>query len=216
MGVKFKQIVRNHLYDFLRTNNKLFYNERDFQINLAFFLKNTNYYDNVLLEYSLPASTMLNFSDIRIDIVLVKENLYFPIELKYKTKKVLGELNRFGETFSNVEVLKNQAAQNIGRYSFWKDVSRLEVVKKNFAPNIEAGFCIFLTNDIYYQKSPQGASGAFTMEAGTVLTGNINWKTLVTIADYYPAILFKGKYKIEKWDNVKNEGIDFYYTIVEV
>ena len=215
MQNNFKQEVRKHIDDFLRTNTKLFYNERDFQINLAFFLKNTNYYDNVLLEYSLPASTMLNFSDIRIDIVLVKENLYFPIELKYKTKKGLGNLNRFGKTFSNVEVLKNQAAQNIGRYSFWKDVERLEAVKKRFI-NIDTGFCIFLTNDAYYKKSPQGASGAFTMEAGTELTGNVNWKTPVTIADYYPKIAFEGKYKIEKWDNVKNEGIDFYYTIVEV
>lgn len=215
MQNNFKQDVRKHIDDFLRTNTKLFYNERDFQVNLAFFLRTLAYYDNVFLEYSLPANTTPKFNDIRIDIVLLKENLYFPIELKYKTKKILGNLNRFEEILNNVEILKNQAAQNIGRYSFWKDVERLEAVKKRFI-NIDTGFCIFLTNDAYYKKSPQGASGAFTMKTGTELTGNVNWKTPVTIADYYPEIVFEGKYKIEKWDDIKNEGIDFYYTIVEV
>lgn len=39
MQNNFKQEVRKHIDDFLRTNTKLFYNERDFQVNLAFFFK---------------------------------------------------------------------------------------------------------------------------------------------------------------------------------
>ena len=50
--------VRVDIEEFLRKNTKLFYNERDLQMNLALFLKSKGYYDEVFLEYSLPLSLL--------------------------------------------------------------------------------------------------------------------------------------------------------------
>lgn len=217
MNSKFKQIVRNHIDDFLSTNTKIFCNERDFQVNLANYLKETKFYDDVVLEYTLPLGIMSNYNhDVRVDIVLEKDNTYFPIELKYKTKMVKGKtLIRFGVPVNNIGILTNQQAQNIGRYSFWKDVERLEAIKNTFNL-VDTGFCIFLTNDPYYKKSPQGASTTFTIEENSIHTGIRDWCKAVGIASYYPPFTFKGNYIVKKWGTQKCQGVDFYYNIVEV
>ena len=64
--------VRFHREEFLSKNTKLFYNERDLQVNLALFLKSKGYYNNVFLEYSLPTKELYpdskSSADVRIDI----------------------------------------------------------------------------------------------------------------------------------------------------
>ena len=94
--------VRVDIEEFLRKNTKLFYNERDLQMNLALFLKSKGYYDEVFLEYSLPLSLLpkeieelkknerkglffrknkkgkeIMDSNIRIDIVLLKGGIFY-------------------------------------------------------------------------------------------------------------------------------------------
>ena len=83
----FPQKIRKDIIEFLEKTSKLFYNERDLQMNLADFLKRQNYYDNVFLEYSLPAFssseeeelTLDLEADIRIDIVVEKNRQFCPI-----------------------------------------------------------------------------------------------------------------------------------------
>ncbi|MBO1883542.1 hypothetical protein J4N46_03645 [Capnocytophaga sp. Marseille-Q4570] len=226
----YNKTVKNHIEEFLKQEKNFFHNERDFQMHLASFLKDKNYYDNIFLEYSLPASILyLNTmddsskveTDIRIDIVVEKDGSFYPIELKYKTKLVeknKGFLERFGKKIEGIEFLKNQAAQNIGRYSFWKDVERLEVVKKYFTPNIVAGFCIFMTNDQSYTNTPRGASKTFTMEEDIKHKGKLDWvgEVAESTKRRLSAIWLDNEYTIKKWDKVKNKDIEFYYTIVEV
>jgi len=228
---EFLEKIRKDIKEFLEKNdkkgNKLFFNERDLQMNLASFLKEQHYYDNVFLEYSLPSSSIKDNreeeveANIRIDIVVEKSNQFCPIELKYKTKLAEGEGNiieRFGEEIKT-ELLKNQAAQNINRYSFWKDVYRVERIKRNFSKVI-AGFSIFMTNDESYMKTPKGASAPFTMEAGGQDSKELKWEEKEKVADStrskYPKIEFEKKHTIEKWYNVTMEEIVFYYCIVEV
>jgi len=225
----YNKIVKNHIEDFLKQENNFFYNERDFQMHLAGFLKDKKYYSNIFLEYSLPASILyLNTTngskietDIRIDIVVEKDGWFYPIELKYKTKLVEKDgdfLERFGKKIEGIEFLKNQAAQNIGRYSFWKDVERLEIVKKYFTPNIVAGFCVFMTNDQSYTNTPKGASATFTMEVNKKHKGKLDWvgEVAESTKRKLPVISLDNEYTIKKWDKVKNKDIEFYYTIVEV
>jgi len=207
------------------TNEKL---RSDLQMNLADFLKRQNYYDNVFLEYSLPAFssseeeelTLDLEADIRIDIVVEKNRQFCPIELKYKTKIVEKEgdvLERFGKEI-NAKLLKNQAALNIGRYSFWKDVKRLEMIKEYFKPNVIAGFCVFMTNDQGYMNSTNGSSADFTMKAKTPHTGELKWKesTAKSTKEKCPSILLKVQYTIEEWYKTTNQEIDFHYCIVEI
>ncbi len=228
---EFLEKIRKDIKEFLEKNNKkdnkLFFNERDFQVNLASFLREQHYYDNVFLEYSLPASSLKDNreeeveANIRIDIVVEKSNQFCPIELKYKTKLVEGEGNiieRFGEEIET-ELLKNQAAQNINRYSFWKDVYRVERIKRNFSKVI-AGFSIFMTNDESYMKTPKGASAPFTMEAGVQHSKELKWEEKEKVADStrskYPEIVLENQYTIKEWYDITLQEYKFHYCIVEV
>ena len=234
---EFLEKIRKDIKEFLDKNSNLFFNERDFQVNLSSFLKEQHYYDYVFLEYSLPASFIKNNEEnedeeveekigdeanVRIDIVVEKSDQFCPIELKYKTKLVGKEgdtIKRFGKKIK-VELLKNQAAQNINRYSFWKDVYRIEKIKRSFHPNVIAGFSIFVTNDESYKNTPKGASTPFTMEAGVQHSKELEWERKEKVADStkdkYPKIDLEKEYTIEKWDDVTIEGIGFHYCIVEV
>ncbi len=210
--------VRFQIEEFLSKNTKLFYNERDLQVNLALFLKSKGYYNNVFLEYSLPTKELYpdsnSSADVRIDIVVEENGKYIPIELKYKTEKEEGKLNRFGEECSNIR-LKKQGAQNIGKYSFWKDIERIERIKERFK-NVQVGFCVFVTNDKSYKQISGGATAPFSMEAGASRIGDLRWDGDVELAKKLPTISLKGRHTIEKWDTTKNEDIEFYYTIIKV
>ena len=230
-----EEFLEKIIKEFLDKNSNLFFNERDFQVNLSSFLKEQHYYDYVFLEYSLPASFIKNNEEnedeeveekigdeanVRIDIVVEKSDQFCTIELKYKTKLVGKEgdaIKRFGKKIK-VELLKNQAAQNINRYSFWKDVYRIEKIKRSFHPNVIAGFSIFVTNDESYKNTPKGASTPFTMEAGVQHSKELDWKGEVakSTKDKHPKIELEKEYTIEKWDDVTIEGIIFHYCIVEV
>jgi hypothetical protein len=222
--------IKEDINDFFKENTKLFYNERDLQMNLANFLRGRNYYDNVFLEYSLPEH--IGFvgeegileseadldSNIRIDIVVEKGGKYTPIELKYKTKSTEGDtIVRFGKLIK-AKLLKDQWAQNINRYLFWKDVERIETIKKHFQPNIVAGFCIFMTNDENYTKTPKGASASFTMEAENQRPKKLDWEGEVadSTRSKYPKIVFENQYIIEKWYDIILQEYKFHYCIVEV
>ena len=85
-------LVRADVFAFLKSNNELLFNERDFQMHLATWLRNsTNHYDDVDVEYYVPRQELDNYiweSELRLDIVIKKDGEYCPIELKYKTRKV--------------------------------------------------------------------------------------------------------------------------------
>ena len=85
------------------------------------------------------------------------------VELKYKTRKLLVELD--GEAFS----LASHSAQDIGRYDFIKDIFRLEKI----VPSLEncVGHAIMLTNDSSYwtSHSKSTVDEAFRLTEGRVL-----------------------------------------------
>lgn len=106
-------IVSKDVFAFLESNNELLFNERDFQIHLATWLRNSaNAYDDVDVEYYVPWQELENYiwrSELRLDIVVKKDGEYCPVELKYKTQKVERKISRFDELLSDeVVVMKNQ------------------------------------------------------------------------------------------------------------
>ena len=131
-------IVRRDVFAFLESNDELLFNERDFQMHLATWLRGSaNRYDDVDVEYYVPKSELENYvwdSELRLDIVVKKDGEYCPVELKYKTKKVERQITRFDEVMHDkVVVMKNQGAQELGMYDFWKDVRRVVLVRRRFA-----------------------------------------------------------------------------------
>ena len=90
----------------------------------------------------------LDGKEIYVEIYLQdKEGYIGLIGLKYKTKSVEIVVN--DERFK----LKDQAAQDISRYGFIKDVSRLEECVDKLPNTI--GYAIFLTNDPSYWNLPR-------------------------------------------------------------
>ena len=160
-------IVRQDVFAFLDSNNELLFNERDFQMHLATWLRNSaNAYDDVDVEYYVPKSELNNYvwdSELRLDIVVKKAGEYCPVELKYKTKKVERQISRFDEKLNDkVVVMKNQGAQDLGMYDFWKDIRRVELVSRRFK-SVKGGLAVFVTNDSLYTKESRQNSNNYLL-----------------------------------------------------
>lgn len=221
--------VKERMEEFLARNSKLFYNERDFQIQLAMYLSACKEYDKVDLEYYVPQAIFegkyLWENELKIDIVVSKDGVFCPIELKYKTKAVNNEpemirfgirLNTFNVDLSNVRILKNQSAQDLGMYDFWKDVKRIELLKEYF-PTVNNGLCVFVTNDKQYMNTPKSTSNNFNLAMNEGHHGPCrHWQDETsTCAITHKSFDLSNDYNIN-WKNKKIEAIDFYHTILTV
>jgi hypothetical protein len=122
----------------------VFHSEADFQHALAWKIHKKYPEINIRFERRIE----LDDKEIYIDIFLKdKKERIGLIELKYKTRDIEIEIN--DERFK----LKNQSAQDISRYDFIKDISRLEKCVDRL-PNT-TGYAIFLTNDPSYWNFPR-------------------------------------------------------------
>ena len=214
-------IVRDDVFAFLESNDELLFNERDFQMHLATWLRNSaNRYDDVDVEYYVPRSELENYvwdSELRLDVVVRKEGEYLPVELKYKTKKVERKILRFDEALSDdVVVMKNQGAQDLGMYDFWKDVRRVELVRNRFE-RVKGGLAVFVTNDILYTKAgkPTSNNHMLTMNNGVHPTQKHWLNSESTCAKTHPDFEVEQEYSIE-WHNREIDGVEFYYCVVAI
>ena len=204
---------------FFSRENELFFNENDFQMHLALHLKQTAHYDDVDIEYFIPKQELDGYvwnNNVYIDIVVRSGNEYVPIELKYCTRSVKQDITRFGEPLSEkVEIVKNQGAEDIRSYEFWKDVHRLELVLKRFRA-AKVGYAIFVTNNAAYkrEKSPKVACAEFSMHNGTH-TRSKHWHGTPAVAKDRPDFELCQEHDI-MWHDVTLGGIPFYYCIVKV
>jgi len=205
---------------FLDTNEELLFNERDFQMHLATFLRTNGHYDDVDVEYYVPVNELDGYreiwdSELRMDVLVRKDKEYLPIELKYKTKSVKKRILRFGEHVAEkVEVMKNQGAQDLGMYDFWKDVHRIEIVRERFK-SIKNGLAVFVTNDPAYLKAGRESSNhvMFSMTEGP--HGSVkHWLDKESkCCKTHPDFEVEKDYSIH-WETRKIDEIDFYYTLL--
>lgn len=221
------EMVKDDIIAFLDSNDELLFNERDLQMHLVVWLKNSpNAYDDVDLEYYVPYAVLDNYlwkSELRMDIVVKKDGEYLPVELKYKTKAVKCQIKRFGQDLTDkdgksmsVLVVKNQGAHDLGLYDFWKDVRRIELVRNQFE-HIKEGLAVFLTNNPAYKKCPRSTSNnfLFSMSDGTHPTKkhwqNPDSKSALT----HPDFEVMQNYKIT-WRDTVMQGVEMHYCIVTV
>ena len=215
-------LVRNDVCAFLESNKELLFNERDFQMHLATWLRNSNNrYDDVDVEYYVPHQELNNYiwnSELRLDIVVKKDGEYYPVELKYKTKKVERKISRFDEDLiSNVVVMKNQGAQDLGMYDFWKDVRRVKLVRNRFQ-RVKGGLAVFVTNDEFYTKGSKESSNnyLFNMSAGIAHSKQKHWANPEsTCAKTHPNFEVEKEYSIE-WHTREIDKVEFYYCTVTI
>ena len=216
------EIVRNDIFAFLESNNELLFNERDFQMHLATWLRaSSNNYDDVDVEYYVPMQELENYiweSELRLDIVVKKKGEYCPVELKYKTKKVEREITRFDEKLSNVVVMKNQGAQDLGMYDFWKDVRRVELVRKRFS-RVKNGLVVFVTNDPFYTKASKPTSNNYLLNMTEGTHSPVkhwqNEESACAKMKSYKSFELDNSYTIN-WCSREIDNIKFFYCVVEI
>lgn len=212
-----KEDIRQYLE---RKDGELLFNERDLQMHLAIHLIGTGHYDDVDVEYYVPYEQLGDYiwkNELRLDILVRKGDEFLPIELKYKTKKHCKQLTRFGEHLDRqVDVLKNQGAQDLGMYDFWKDVRRVELVRRRFSA-VKNGLAVFVTNDKSYLNICKSTSNnyQFSMEEGLHNTVRHWHRPDSTCARTHPDFELDYEYTIS-WDHNTFEGVIFHYCIVEI
>ena len=215
------EIVQKDVFAFLESYNELLFNERDFQMHLATWLRNSaNHYDDVDVEYYVPKTELDNYiwdSELRLDIVVKKDGEYCPVELKYKTKKVERQISRFDEMLDDkVVVMKNQGAQDLGMYDFWKDVRRVELVRNRFK-NVKGGLAVFVTNDQLYTKASRQNSNNYllNMTEGkhSVIKHWQNKDSACAKMKSYKSFEVEKEYSI-KWHHRNVDNIPFHYCVV--
>lgn len=123
---------------------KIFTSEADLQLELAGTIKDEYKDANVRLEYCPDFN-----SKMHIDILVIIDGKWIPIELKYKTKKFY-----YKDNDGCIYFLKEQSAHDCGCYDYIKDVKRIETIKEN-KEEFEKGYTIFITNDELYKNGPR-------------------------------------------------------------
>ncbi|MGN0007262.1 MAG: hypothetical protein ACI35T_04125 [Alistipes sp.] len=214
-------IVRDDVKAFLESNNELLFNERDFQMHLAMWLRGSaNDYDDVDVEYYVPQRALKDCvweSELRLDIVVKKDGSYCPVELKYKTKKVERQISRFDEILDEkVDVMKNQGAQDLGMYDFWKDVRRVELVRNRFA-RVKGGLAVFVTNDASYVNHTKSTSNNYLFGMSEGVHGKIkHWQNPEsTCAKSHPDFEVEREYTIH-WEETRIDTVPFYWCMVTI
>ncbi|QHV96563.1 hypothetical protein [Spirosoma endbachense] len=198
-----RQTILDQIATALANCKKHFIREQDIQFYLyTYFLQSGNY-DNVFYEYHVPSELMPPYlwndvHNIYIDIVLEKNNEFYPIEIKYKTTKEKLSHLVFGQ---NVNVLLgHHGAQNIGCYDFWKDIKRIEYFEEVFH-FVKRGIVIFASNDPSYMKPPRNTTigyAPFSIHQGrNVAAGTqLNWNGAGSTANGRPGFTVNHDYTI--------------------
>ena len=220
--------VKEDIIIFLRKWPNLLRNEIDFQIHLgSYLLTSPNRYERVFFEYRVPNSWVESDyvwdSNLRIDIVIYKNGEYLPIELKYPTALVKRSIECFDENLNPKDaplepILKHQGATDLVCYNFWKDVRRLEVLKKKFK-KVKNGLAVLVTNDRkYLEHDGEGTCCTqfrISQKTRTKGPGKFSWEGDVSIAETHPPIDIDGQYTIN-WNTTSIDNVDFYYLILEI
>lgn len=130
---------------------KGFCSEADFQFSLAWKLKEciNNESIKIRLEYLFNKQEE-HEKNKYIDILLIQENKWLPIELKFK-KKETTITEDDGETYN----LKTHGAKDGGCYNYLYDIKRIEDIRKDKKNDFVRGFTIMLTNDKSYLRKPR-------------------------------------------------------------
>lgn len=180
----------NLIIEKLKEKRPIFVSEADFQFTMAWVIQKL--YPNALirLEYC-PADFD---TSMHIDILVIVNGRWIPIELKYKTKRCIKEFNK--EKF----ILKNHGAIDCGCYDYLKDIARIEKVKSNTSL-FEEGYAIMLTNDMSYVSSTKDTAfyKNFSLENDSIKTGAIKWLDGVgvgTTKGRTEDILLSGNYQL--------------------
>ena len=187
----------------LLNRTSYFTREQDIQIALANKFESSRAFDRVFIEQHISAAMLPNYpwtdaNNIYIDLVILKDNVYYPIEIKFKTKNQQIPLSVLGT--NQLLTLGHHGAQNIGCYDYWKDVKRLEFYEASF-PQVEQGIMLFVTNDETYLHPPLNMNtgyAQFSIHEGKTVAQNetLDWNRALSISRNRPPIQLNNTYHL--------------------
>lgn len=203
--------VKKILDDFA-INKRMFLTEAQFQFELAWEIKSR--FNHLIVHLEYPCENSFTNSRYYYDIVIQEDNEFYVLELKYKTKQA--SINYKGSSY----MLKNHAAQDLGRFDYLQDVSRIECWRVNNNGKHFAGGCaIILTNDSSYWKKT-GVNCIYQdfalLDGITIPAGKKSWnknvKSTSVGARRINGLDFKNGYLV----NWKDYTQGFKYLITEI
>ena len=176
----------------LADTRKVFHSEADFQHALAWHIHQAMPEGQVRLEVDvMPVEHQRRFLDIWLPVEGIA------IELKYKTRGL--ELEQGDESFA----LRDQRAQDQGRYDFLRDIQRLELTRSKLE-QCKAGYAVLQTNDSSYWKVPMRrdtVDADFRVYEGRETSGALAWAARAssgTVRDRKSPIQIRGSYRL-RW-----------------
>ncbi len=194
----------------LAARRPVFHSEADLQFAFAWQLKLHYPAAHIRLE-TRPRR------DMRLDILTVLGGRRVAFELKYLVTRLTAEYE--GEVFE----LPSQAAHDIRRYDFVKDISRLESLLDGGLADL--GFALLLTNDANHWRActrVDVADAAFRLTEGRSLSGSLGWATSAgsgTIKGREEPIVLHGAYELawRPFGSVGGKGSgEFRYLLVSL
>lgn len=196
----------------LATERPVFHSEADFQLALAWQLKQQVPSRHIRLEKRAP----LLQERLYVDLWARDGQEVATIELKYKTREAAFVVA--DEQFE----LFNQAAQDLARYDFLKDIVRLQQVVASGTATV--GYAVFLTNDrSYWSPSSRSvlADELFRIHHGRELAGALTWgatASLGTTKGREATLNIIGPHKLEwlPYSTLPGPRGEFRYLMVQV
>lgn len=197
--------------DFMRElaqKRPIFHSEADFQHAFAWQLHQQFTDADIRLEYPVNAGDKWMYTDIWVR----NGDTKLAFELKYKTRKFTIEYNE--ETFH----LKDHGAQDLGKYDFLKDVTRLEHMKNVVQSE---GYAILLTNDKNYWGSGKDETFAsnFRLHDTRNLSGDLGWygtPSAGTMKKREATLAISGNYMCKWTDYSSASGSKFRYLALKI
>lgn len=185
----------------LQNKRPVFVSEADLQFEMALIIKDEFPNAKIRLEYCPSFNP-----NMHIDILVIIDNKWIPIEIKYKTK---GGKNCSKQIENEIFNLKNHGAKDVNSYLYLKDIHRIEDIQEHESKFFQKGYTVFITNDLTYMKKPTKKNcyyREFSLEDGIIKSGVLKWDSKAsdgTKKNCEDPIKLKGKYPI-KWKLYKN------------
>ena len=186
----------NRVMEALARSRPVFYSESDFKHALSWQLHQTD----PSLRVRQEVGNVIDGPDRRyVDIWLPDSGT--AIELKYRTRTavIVHEKEKFR--------LRDQSAQDLGRYGFCLDISRLEGIVEN--RRAREAYAILLTNEHLYWNPPIKAGGndaEFVLHQDWEIAGKLSWgprTSASTLKGRETPIEIRGQYRAH-WREYSN------------
>ena len=217
----------------------LFYDKRDFQIQLYAYLdklRQIGFYDRIYADYILKRNSVLDNDELiypwdddpKFDLVVRKGERFVPVQLTYDPADLHVETTRFASRHNTVVLPRVYSASS----DFWKSVHQIDMIRysmittlnpagsllsSRLESSVESGIALFLSNNYRYWDPDRNQAFIYSDRAiDTRYTPPADAYMLKNIPKDIP---LRDSYTL-KWNKIiladETQGHPFQYTLLEI